>query len=42
MQFLDIYQELVLKEPTSAVNQPLKMAFLALRNAAENSVPPAE
>jgi hypothetical protein len=33
--FLDAYQELVLKEPESAVNQPLKEAFLTLRRAAE-------
>lgn len=35
ISFLDIYQDLVLKEPDSAVNQPLKEAFLALRQAAE-------
>lgn len=33
--FLNAYQELVLKEPTSSVSQPLKEAFLALRRAAE-------
>jgi urate oxidase len=33
--FLDTYQRLVLSEPDSAVNQPLKEAFLALRQAAE-------
>jgi hypothetical protein len=33
--FLDAYQDLVLAEPTSAVNQPLKEAFLTLRQAAE-------
>ena len=33
--FLNTYQELVLKEPESAVSQPLKEAFLALRQAAE-------
>lgn len=33
--FLNIYQDLVLKEPTSSVSQPLKEAFLALRRAAE-------
>ncbi len=33
--FLDIYQQLVLSEPTSAVSQPLKEAFLALRRVAE-------
>lgn len=34
-QFLNIYQEMVLTEPTSSVSQPLKEAFLALRRAAE-------
>ncbi len=33
--FLNIYQELVLSEPTSSVSQPLKEVFLALRRAAE-------
>jgi DNA adenine methylase len=33
--FLNIYQSMVLAEPTSAVSQPLKEAFLALRRAAE-------
>jgi DNA adenine methylase len=33
--FLDAYQELVLSEPESAVNQALKEAFLALRRAAQ-------
>lgn len=33
--FLNIYQDLVLSEPTSSVSQPLKEAFLALRRAAE-------
>ena len=33
--FLNIYQEMVLSEHTSAVPQPLKEAFLALRRAAE-------
>ena len=33
--FLNIYQDLVLKEPTSSISQPLKEAFLALRRAAE-------
>jgi DNA adenine methylase len=36
--FLDRYQDLVLKEPDSAVSHPLKEAFLALRQAAESSV----
>lgn len=34
-KFLDAYQNLVLNEPDSAVSQPLKEAFLALRQAAE-------
>lgn len=33
--FLNVYQDLVLKEPTSSVSQALKEAFLALRRAAE-------
>lgn len=33
--YLDAYQELVLAEPDSAVSQPLKEAFLALRQVAE-------
>jgi len=36
LRFLEAYQELVLAEPDSAVSQPLKEAFLALRQAAEN------
>jgi DNA adenine methylase len=36
MQFLDAYQDLVLTEPNSAVSQPLKEAFLTLRQAAES------
>jgi DNA adenine methylase len=36
MQFLEAYQGLVLAEPESAVSQPLKEAFLALRQAAES------
>lgn len=35
--FLDAYQELVLNEPDSAVNQPLKEAFLSLRRVAESA-----
>lgn len=35
LDFLEAYQELVLSEPDSAVNQPLKEAFLSLRRAAE-------
>ncbi|MBI4726925.1 restriction endonuclease, SacI family [candidate division TA06 bacterium] len=34
--FLNIYQELVLAEPSSSVTQPLKEAFLALRRTAES------
>ncbi|MDD4437964.1 MAG: restriction endonuclease, SacI family [Tissierellia bacterium] len=33
--FLNIYQTMVLAEPTSSVSQPLKEAFLALRRASE-------
>ncbi|NPV87076.1 MAG: restriction endonuclease, SacI family [Anaerolineae bacterium] len=36
MRFLETYQELLLNEPESAVSQPLKEAFLALRQAAES------
>lgn len=36
IQFLDSYQALVLAERESAVNQPLKEAFLTLRQAAES------
>jgi hypothetical protein len=35
VDYLDAYQALVLAEPDSAVSQPLKEAFLALRQAAE-------
>lgn len=35
MDYLDTYQALVLEQPDSAVSQPLKEAFLALRQAAE-------
>lgn len=34
--YLDAYQRLLLREPDSAVNQPLKEAFLTLRQAAES------
>ncbi len=34
-KFLNTYQDMVLAETTSAVSQPLKEAFLALRRAAE-------
>jgi hypothetical protein len=36
-QFLEAYQQLVLAEPESAVIQPLKEAFLALRQVAESA-----
>jgi len=36
IDFLDAYQSLVLSEPDSAVRQPLKEAFLSLRQAAES------
>lgn len=36
MSFLDAYQEFVLAEPDSAVNQPVKEVFLTLRQAAES------
>lgn len=36
IEFLDAYQALVLSEPDSAVNQPLKEAFLSLRQAAQS------
>lgn len=35
-EFLEAYQQLVLAEPESAVSQPLKEAFLAMRQAAES------
>ena len=37
MQYLEAYQNLVITEPESSVSQPLKEAFLALRQAAESS-----
>jgi hypothetical protein len=36
IDFLDEYQKLLLTEPDSSVNQPLKEAFLTLRQAAES------
>lgn len=36
LDFVDAYQNLVLNEPDSAVNQSLKEAFLTLRQAAES------
>ncbi|MGA9997790.1 MAG: hypothetical protein WBP93_20410 [Pyrinomonadaceae bacterium] len=38
MQFLEAYQALLMSEPDSAVNPPLKEAFLALRVATETGV----
>ncbi len=35
-QFLEAYQELLLAEPDSSVSQPLKEAFLTMRQAAES------
>lgn len=35
--YIESYQKLLLDEPESGVSQPLKEAFLALRNAAESS-----
>lgn len=35
-RFLDAYQEMVIAEPDSAISQPLKEAFLTLRQAAES------
>ena len=35
MNFLDEYQKFVLNEPTSAVSQELKEAFIVLRKASE-------
>ncbi len=37
LEFLNTYQALLLAEPDSAVRQPLKEVFLALRRAAESS-----
>lgn len=37
LQYLEKYQGLVMAEPDSAVSQPLKEAFLALRQTAESS-----
>lgn len=38
IKFLNNYQDLVLNEPNSSVGQPLKEAFLALRQAAESDL----
>ncbi|MBI4669474.1 MAG: restriction endonuclease, SacI family [Elusimicrobia bacterium] len=37
LQYIDEYQKLVMLEPDSAVSQPLKEAFLVLRQTAESS-----
>jgi DNA adenine methylase len=37
MRFLEAYQRLLLAEPDSAVNQPLKEAWLAMRRVAEST-----
>jgi len=37
LQYLEEYQKLVMAEPDSAVSQPLKEAFLALRQTSESS-----
>ncbi len=37
IEFLEAYQSLLLSEPDSAVSQPLKEAFLSLRQAAESA-----
>jgi DNA adenine methylase len=36
IEFLNAYQKLLLAEPESSVSQPLKEAFLALRQAAQS------
>jgi len=36
--FLNVYQGMILAEPTSAISQPLKEAFLALRRVAEGDM----
>jgi hypothetical protein len=37
-RFLEAYQGLILSEPQSAVSQPVKEAFLAMRQAAETGI----
>lgn len=37
-RFLEAYQALILSEPQSAVSQPVKEAFLAMRQAAETGM----
>jgi len=37
-RFLEAYQALILSEPQSAVSQPVKEAFLAMRQAAETGI----
>jgi DNA adenine methylase len=41
MEFLEAYQKLLLAEPESAISQPLKKAFLALRQVAETQETPS-
>jgi hypothetical protein len=38
LNILEIYQEKILQEPDSSINQPVKEAFLAMRQAAEACV----
>ncbi len=38
INFLEIYQEQILKEPESSINQPVKEAFLAMRQTAETEM----
>ncbi|MDX2229837.1 MAG: restriction endonuclease, SacI family [Leptolyngbyaceae cyanobacterium bins.349] len=41
-RYLEIYQALILAEPQSAVSQPVKEAFLAMRQAAETGIEEGE
>ena len=41
-RFLETYQTLILAEPQSAVSQPVKEAFLAMRQAAETGIEDGE
>jgi SacI restriction endonuclease len=41
-KFLETYQELILAEPQSALSQPVKEAFLAMRQAAETGIEDGE
>lgn len=38
LQYLNVYQKMILEEPESGVSHPLKEAFLALRRAAESAI----